>query len=220
MSMLDALDDRPALLPHALVERHEHVPAPSRGDMQDVARLRIRHHGHVPVPAAERGLVHRKAPNRFRLAARKSTRHRALHDSVHGVPAQPHPLGDRLYARHLQPPDHLRLVQPVPPGHVCDSLSVSSWDRCRRRVLRGLTTQSPSSPAIPKGDPRLSSRSAAVPVAWVPNQAFVRGVVERSPVVTAARPLLPARATPVPLLRTPPPHPMIHLQVLTTNHDR
>ena len=92
--------------------------------MQDVARLRIRHHGHVPVPALERGLVHRKTPNRCRLAARKSPRHRALHDSVHRVPAQPHPLGDRLHARHLEPPDHLRLEldrvprTPLRPGHL------------------------------------------------------------------------------------------------------
>ena len=250
--------------------------------MQDVARRRIRHHGHVPVPAPERGLVHRKAPDRFHLAARKSTRHRTLHDSVHRVPAQPHPLGDRLDARRLEPPDHLRLelrrvpraplrprhldrhhpvfralhprdvadqkglvapgvqvpplappsivararpaavrtpqpaspgplqlhpkflrlpgrlhprdlplrtqaqngVQPVPPGHVCEFLSVSLWDSCRGRALRGLTMQSLPSPSVPKGSLLLSSRSAAVPVTSVSRQAVVRGVAER---VTSSR---------------------------------
>ena len=249
---------------------------PLPGDMQDVARLRIRHHGHVPVPAAERGLVHRKAPNRLRLAARKSPRHRALHDSVHRVPAQPHPLGDRLYARH-EPPDHLRLelhrvpraplrprhlnrhhpvlraldprdvagqkglvapgiqvpplaaarivararlaaartpqrapsgplqldskflrcprrlhprdlplrtqaqngVQPSLPGHVRDFPSVSLWDRCR-----GASAPQPDDAISPgsrdsERTPLLSSRSAAVPVASVPNQVVVRGVVRR-----------------------------------------
>ena len=84
--------------------------------MQDVARLRVRHHGHIPVPAAERGFVHRKAPDRFRLAARKSPRHRTLHDSIHRVPAQPHPPGDRLDARFLQPRDHFRLEVGRVPG--------------------------------------------------------------------------------------------------------
>ena len=120
----DALDGLPVLLSHALVERQEHILAPSRGDMHDMARLRIRHHGHVPVPAAERGFVHRKAPNRLRLAARKSPRHRTLHDSVHRVPAQPHPAGDRLDARFLQPRDHFRLElgrvprTPLRPRHL------------------------------------------------------------------------------------------------------
>ena len=36
----------------------------------------------------------------------------------------------------------------------------------------------PPSPAIPKGNPLLPPRSAAVPVASVPSQALVRGPVE------------------------------------------
>jgi len=49
----------------------------------------------------------------------------------------------------------------------------------RASAPRGSTTQSPRSPAIPKGSPPLPRRSAAVPVAWVPSQVFVRGSVER-----------------------------------------
>ena len=92
--------------------------------MQDVASLRIRHHGDVLVPTPERGLVHRKAPDRCRLAARKSPYHRTLHDAIHRVPAQPHPPGDRLDAGFLQPRDHLRLEQgrvprtPLRPRHL------------------------------------------------------------------------------------------------------
>ena len=76
-------------------------------------------------------------------------------------PVQLHPKLLRL-PRRLHPRDlPLRTqvqngIQPFSPGPVCEFLSVS-WDRCRWRVLRSLTTQSPPSPAIPKGSPMHSS---------------------------------------------------------------
>ena len=280
--------------------------------MQDAARLRIRHHGHVPVPAAERGLVHRKAPDRFRLAARKSPRHRTLHDSIHRVPAQPHPPGDRLYARFLEPPDHFRLElrrvprtllrprhmdrdhpvlraldprdvadqkglvapgihvppltaprivaraglaavrapQPAPHGplqlhpkflrlprrlHPRDLPLGTQARTASGQLLPAMSATSfpshcgtgagTSAPARPRNLPRprpsrkparCSSRSAAVPVASVPHQALVRGLVrEGHSAASAARLPLPAGST-VHIV----PHPMIRLRPVPTHQDR
>ena len=60
----------------------------------------------------------------LRLAARESPRHCTLHDSIHRVPDQPHPAGDGLDARFLQPRDHFRLElgrvprTPLRPRHL------------------------------------------------------------------------------------------------------
>lgn len=136
---------------------------------------------------------------------------------LNGAPAGPFQLHPKL----LRPPGRfhpgdlpLRTeaqngIQPVPPGHVCEFPSVSSWDGQVPRASgpRGLATFRPR-PAILKGSASLRPvRQCRWP--GVLSQVFVRGAVDRG---------LPS-CRHASLLHTEPPHTASLAKALQPSYD-
>ena len=116
-------------------------------------------------------------------------------------------------------------IQPVPSSHVCEFLSVSFAGQApRASAPRGSTTQSPPSPAMPKGSTQLLPDQQQYPWPGCPTKSLC---VEwsRGPLVASAARPLPPRLTPSlavtpPRLRRPPSPPHDSASDAPTHHDK
>ena len=89
-------------------------------------------------------------------------------------------------------------IQPFLPAMSASSFPSHSRDRRRGRALRAARPRNLLQVPRPERRHAAPPRSAAVPVAWVPNQVVVRGVVERTPRRVGGT---PASSAPHPLTR-------------------